>query len=107
MAITSKREVARVLRIEADNIKRHGLDDVSTYTYDCIQAQALRGERCTNCLLRDFVPESSKSEEYPCQHIETDKYAEIISAPGMKHKIVTRLKNLAMGLEAAELAEKQ
>lgn len=72
MAITSKREVARVLRIEADNINRHGLDDVSTYTYDCIQAQALRGERCT-----------------------------------MKHKIVTRLKNLAMGLEAAELAEKQ
>lgn len=106
MAITSKREVARVLRIEADNIKRHGLDDVSTYTYDCIQAQTLRGERCTNCLLRDFVPESAREEEYPCQHIDEQKYAEIIGMPGMKEKVVTRLKNLAMGLEAAEMSEK-
>lgn len=105
MAITSKREAARVLRIEADNIRKHGLDDVSTYTYDCIQAQTLHGERCANCLVREFTPESARGEEYPCQHIEPEKYAQIMSAPGMADKVVRRLNDLASELETAAAAE--
>lgn len=106
MAITSKREAARVLRIEADNIRKHGLDDVATYTYDCIQAQALRGERCANCLIREFTPESARGEEYPCQHLEPEKYAEIMAAPGMAEKMVRRLNDLAEELDLAAAAEK-
>jgi hypothetical protein len=105
MAITSKREAARVLRIEADSILRHGLDDISTYTYDCIQAQTLRKERCANCLLREYLPESAHGEEYPCQHIEPEKYAQIMSAPGMQEKVVRRLNDLATELELAATAE--
>ena len=105
MAITSKREAARVLRIEAENIRKHGFDDVSTYTYDCIQAQTLHGERCANCLVREFTPESARSEEYPCQHIDPEKYAKIVRAPAMTERVVRRMNDLANELELAATME--
>jgi hypothetical protein len=104
MAITSKREAARVLRIEAENIRKHGLDDVHTYTYDCIQAQ-IQTDRCAFCMLREFTPESERDQEYPCQHIEPEKYAQIISTPGMAQKLVTRFDDLANTLELAAAKE--
>jgi len=104
MAITSKRELARSLRIEANNIRKHGLDDMSTYTYDCIQAQ-IQGERCAFCMLREFTPESERDQEYPCQHMEPEKYAQIISTPGMADKLVRRFDDLATELELAATGE--
>jgi hypothetical protein len=105
MTITSKREVARVLRIEAQNVKRHGFSDVPTYSFDCLQAQVLRPDPCLGCLLKDFIPEQSRGEAFPCQHIDPDGYHKIFAEPGMPEKISTRLSNLVEELEAA--AEKE
>lgn len=105
MTLTSKREVARVLRIEADKVRHHGFDDVPTYTFDCLQAQVLRADACLGCLLKDFMPEQIRSEAFPCQHIDPSGYQTIFAEPGMPEKIATRLSNLADELEAAAIKE--
>ncbi len=105
MTLTSKREVARVLRIEANHVKQHGFTDLPSYSFDCLQAQVLRPDPCLGCLLKDFIPAQVSGEAFPCQHIDPSGYRRILSEPGMSEKISARLSNLAEELETA--AEKE
>jgi hypothetical protein len=105
MTVTSKREVARILRIEAENVKRHGFADIPTYSFDCLQAQVLRPDPCLGCLLKNFVPDQVRAEAFPCQHLDPDAYQKIFSEPGMPEKVATRLSSLADELETAAAKE--
>jgi hypothetical protein len=105
MTITSKREVARILRIEAEGIRKHGFTDFSSHNFNCLQAQALKADQCLGCKLRNFVPEEYQDETFPCQHIDPEGYERIISDPELPAQIAARLVNLADEMEAAAAAE--
>jgi hypothetical protein len=68
-----KREMARRLRGEAEDIRRHGLNNFFAHTFACArygQASKDRPEdRCGICPMRPFVPGDFQEEAFPCQHI--------------------------------------
>ncbi len=101
MTITSKREVARILRAEAENIRRHGFTNFFSHNFNCLQAQVLRTEMCEGCLLREYVPEQYRSEAFPCQHMELNGFRRIASDPELPEKVAARLLSIAEELEAA------
>jgi hypothetical protein len=105
MTITSKREVARILRSEAESIRKHGFTDFSGHNFNCLQAQALKADKCLGCKLREFVPSEYQDEAFPCQHIDPEGYERIFSQPELPGQIATRLLNLAEEIEAAARAE--
>ena len=53
--ITSKWGAAKILCREAENIRRHGLTNAFNLSFNCVQAQVLRTEKCEGCLLGDYV----------------------------------------------------
>lgn len=105
MTITSKREVARILRIEAENIRRHGFTNFFSHNFACLQAQVVRTEACEGCLLREYVPEQYRSEAFPCQHMELNGFRRIASDPELPEKVAARLLSIAEELEAAAKLE--
>ena len=58
MTITSKWEAAKILRSEAENIRLHGLTNVFNLSFNCVQVQVLRTEKCEGCLLGDYMREA-------------------------------------------------
>jgi hypothetical protein len=68
-----KREMARRLRGEAEDIRRHGLNNFFAHTFACArygQTSKDRPEdRCGPCPMRPFVPGDFQEEAFPCQHI--------------------------------------
>lgn len=106
MTITSKREVARILRNEADNIRRHGFTDIFSQQFACLLGQTLRREQCEGCLLADLVPEEYRREAFPCQHVDAVTWARIAAIPGLPEKVAERFASVASELEAeVELEE--
>ncbi len=105
MTITSKREVARILRIEAESIRRHGFTNFFTHNFNCLQAQVLRTEMCEGCLLRNYVPEQYREEAFPCQHMDLNGFRRIASDPELPEKVAARLLSIAEDLEAAAKLE--
>ena len=105
MTITSKREVARILRIEAEGIRRHGFTDFFSHNFTCLQAQVVRTEMCEGCLLRDYVPEEYRTEAFPCQHMDLNGFGRIASDPELPEKVAARLLSMAEELEAAAKLE--
>lgn len=101
MTITSKREMARILRAEANNILRHGFTDFFGHNFNCLQAQVLRKEKCEGCLLGEYVPEEFRSEAFPCQHMELDGFRRIASDPDLPERVAARLLCIAEELESA------
>ena len=105
MTITSKREVARILRIEAESIRRHGFTNFFSHNFNCLQAQVLRTEMCEGCLLRNYVPEQYREEAFPCQHMDLNGFRRIASDPELPEKVAARLLTIAEDLEAAAKLE--
>ncbi len=105
MTITSKREMARILRAEAESILRHGFTDLFGHNFNCLQAQVLRTEMCEGCLLREYVPEQYRSEAFPCQHMELNGLRRIASDPELPEKVAARLLSMAEELRAAAKLE--
>ena len=105
MTITSKREVARILRAEAENIRRHGLTNAFNLSFGCLQAQVLRTEKCEGCLLGDYVRETYRREVFPCQFIEPEAWEQIADDAELVERIATRFVEIAGELEANAQAE--
>ncbi len=102
MTITSKREVARILRNEADSLRRHGFTNFFSHQFACLLGQTLRPEQCEGCLLGDYVPEQVRQEAFPCQHIGQATWERIANIPGLPEKVAARFEEIAEELEAAE-----
>ncbi len=105
MTITSKREVARILRAEAENIRRHGFTNFFSHNFACLQAQVVRTEMCEGCLLGEFVPEQYRSEAFPCQHMDLNGFSRIAGDPELPEKVAARLLSIAEELETAAKLE--
>ncbi len=105
MTITSKWEAAKILRREAENIRRHGLTNVFNLSFNCVQAQVLRTEKCEGCLLGDYVREAYSQEAFPCQFIERDAWERIDADAGLRERIAARFEEIAKELETSAQAE--
>ena len=106
MTMTSRREVARILRAEADGIRRNGFAYPFSHNFNCLQAQVLRADICEGCLLRDFVPEQYRTEAFPCQHLDENGYGRVVADPDLPERVAARLLSIADELEAqAEIEE--
>ena len=105
MTLTSKREVARILRAEAESIQRHGFTDPFTHNFNCLQAQVLRTETCEGCLLREYVPEQYRSEAFPCQHVDEAGCRRIAVDPDLLERVAARMLLMADELEAGAAVE--
>lgn len=105
MTLTSKREVARILRAEAENIRRHGFTDPFTHNFNCLQAQVLRKEACEGCLLYEYVPQNYRSEAFPCQHIDETGCMQIAADPALWERVAVRMLRMADELEARAESE--
>ncbi len=99
MALTSKREVAQILRKEAASLRRHGFTNFFSHQYVCLLAQVLRPEKCEGCLLGDYLPEEYRQEVFPCQHITQYKWEQVAEIPGLPEKVADRFEEIATGLE--------
>lgn len=100
MTITSKREVARILRAEAESLRRHGFTNIFSHQFACLLGQVLRPEQCEGCLLEDFLPEEFRGEAFPCQHLDQEFWERIVRIPGMPERISERFLTVAAELEA-------
>jgi hypothetical protein len=106
MALTSKREVAEILRNEAASLRRHGFTNFFSHQYACLLAQVLRPEQCEGCLLGDYLPEEYREEAFPCQHITQETWKRIAQIPGLPEKVAERFGQIAAELEReAQLEE--
>ena len=105
MTITSKREIARILRAEADNLRRHGFTNFFSHQFACVMAQVVRPEQCEGCLLGDYVPEEYREEAFPCQHIDESAWERIAAIPGMPEKVAERFEAIAEQLEISAQGE--
>lgn len=105
MTITSKQEVARILRGEAENLRRHGFTNFFSHQFTCLLGQVLRPEQCEGCLLGDFLPEEFQKEAFPCQHIDQATWERIAAIPGLPEKVADRFQSVAEELEALAQAE--
>jgi hypothetical protein len=99
MALSSKHEVAQILRREAASLRRHGFTNFFSHQYVCLLAQVLRPETCEGCLLGDYLPEEYRQEAFPCQHITQDKWEQIAQIPGLPEKVAARFEEIAAELE--------
>ena len=105
MTITSRREVARILRAEAESLRRHGFTNIFSHQFACLLGQVLRPEQCTGCVLEEFVPDEVRAEAFPCQHLDLAVWERIVSLPGMPEKISERFLSVAAELEASAEVE--
>ena len=105
MTVVSKWEAARILRTEAENIRRRGLTNVFGLSFSCLTAQALRKDKCEGCLLGDYVREAYQQEAFPCQHIDEEAWGQIAGNADLTERIAGRLLNIADELENNARAE--
>lgn len=106
MTITSNWEAARILRTEAESLRRHGFTNFFSHQFVCLLSQVLRREACEGCLLGDYVPEQYRNEAFPCQHLDRASLERIAVVPGLPEKIADRFVSIAEELEAlAQLEE--
>lgn len=105
MTVTSKREASRILRAEAESIRRHGFTNIFSHQFVCLLGQVLRKEVCEGCLLRDYVPEENREEAFPCQHLDDAAVQHMVAIPGLPEQVAARLLGIAEELEASAEAE--
>lgn len=105
MALKSKREAARILRAEADSLRRHGFTNFFSHQFACLLGQVLRAETCEGCLLGDYVSPEVAKEAFPCQHIEQATWERIAEIPGLPLKLADRLVSIAEELEGLAQGE--
>ena len=105
MAIKLKWDAARILRAEADSLRRHGFTNFFSHQFACLLGQVLRPETCEGCLLGDYVPEEVAKEAFPCQHINQATWEQIAQIPGMPQKLADRLVSIAEELESLAQTE--
>lgn len=105
MTVTSKEVVARILRTEAENLRRHGLSNAFNVSFGCLQAQVLRTEKCEGCLLGDYVRETYCQEAFPCQFIEPEAWEQIADDKELVERVASRFVDIAVELEARSLVE--
>lgn len=105
MALKSKWEAARVLRTEAESLRKHGFTNFFSHQFACLLGQVLRPETCEGCLLGDYVPEEYRTEAFPCQHIDQAAWQRIAAIPGMPERLAQRLDDVAKELEALAEAD--
>lgn len=99
-----KLDMAKRLRAEAEDIRRHGLTNFFDHTYACArygQASKDRPEdRCGMCPMRPFVPADYTDEAFPCQHINEQGWNLAAEQRGLAESYVAWLLNTAAQLEA-------
>lgn len=105
MTVTSKREMARILKTEAHNLRRHGFTNFFSHQFNCLMAQVLRPEKCEGCLLRDYVPEEYREEAFPCQHVDQATWERLAQIPGLPERVAQRFEEIAEELEATPVQE--
>lgn len=105
MTITSKWEAAKILRSEAENIRRHGFTNFFSHQFTCLLSQVLRPETCEGCLLGDYVPEQYRNEAFPCQHFDEAALLRIAAVAGLPEKVADRFVSIAEELETTAQAE--
>lgn len=105
MTITSKWEAAKILRAEAESIRRHGFTNFFSHQFTCLLSQVLRPETCEGCLLGDYVPEEYRKEAFPCQHLDAAALQRIAAVPGLPEKVAERFVSIAEELETLAQAE--
>ena len=105
MAITSKHEMAQILRAEAENLRRHGFTNFFSHQFNCLMAQVLRPEKCEGCLLGDHIPGEYRQEAFPCQHIDEATWERLAQIPGLAEQVAGRFQAIAEELEAGPQAE--
>ena len=103
MTTSEKFEMARRLRAEADEIRRHGLTNFFEHTFACArygQASKDRPEdRCGMCPMRPFVPADDREEAFPCQHINEEGWNLAAEQPELAGQYVAWLLATAAQLE--------
>jgi hypothetical protein len=104
-----KMEMARLLRGEAEQIRRHGLTNFFEHTFACARyGQAMKAheeDRCGPCPMRTFVPADYNQEAYPCQHINEQGWDLAAADPDLAGKYAEWLMKTARELEAEAAAE--
>lgn len=105
MAIKSKWEAARILRAEADSLRRHGFTNFFSHQFACLLGQVLRPETCEGCLLGDYLSDEYAKEAFPCQHIDQATWERIAKIPGLPQKLADRLVSVAEELEGLAQCE--
>lgn len=103
MSQTDKREMARRLRAEAEDIRRHGLTNCFEHTYACLrygQASKERPEaRCGLCPVRPYVPAEWQQEAFPCQHLSARGWDLAAQQADLAERYVAWLLGTAADLE--------
>lgn len=103
MSSPDKHEMARRLRLEAEEIRRHGLTNFFEHTYACSrygQASKDREEdRCGDCPMRPFVPAEVREEAFPCQHINEEGWDLAARQPDLPEAYANWLLRTAEELE--------
>lgn len=101
---TDKREMARLLRAEAEEIRRTGFSNFFGHTFACLrygQANLERDEdRCGDCPLRPFVPPAYRDETFPCQHIDEEGWALATHQRELAERYAAWMLRVAQQLEA-------
>lgn len=100
MTIPSRREAARMLRAQAESLRRHGFTNFFEHQYVCLLANAVREERCQGCLLQDYAPEEYRNEAFPCQHFDEETWQRLADRLGLPEEIAARFEAIAEELEA-------
>ncbi|MFQ5776738.1 MAG: hypothetical protein ACE5IP_01880 [Terriglobia bacterium] len=75
----AKRRALGLLRIEIENIRKHGFAGSFGGTVLCLNAgKSPSSGCCDTCVLLDYVPSNRKGEETPCLHIALNERGETV-----------------------------
>lgn len=101
---SEKREMARLLRDEVEEIRLHGFTNFFKHTFVCArygQASKDKSEdRCGDCPMRAFVPSDYQEASFPCQHITEQGWDLAAQQPDLAERYVAWLLRTAEELEA-------
>ncbi len=99
-----KLRMARVLRKEAEKVRRDGFGDFFEHTFTCLRyGQALKEReetRCAECPIRPYLSAVIQVEAFPCQHINEEGWDLIRQQPDLAEKFSAWLLRSAAQLEA-------
>ena len=114
MSTWDKQKVLGMIRLEIDNIQRHGFRGYFRDSVLCANTHKLvKSDTCEGCALLLYVPQEHQGDAVPCVHIRLDDdghTVESLSKAGLgteiEQKILDWLERTADSLEHEILAER-
>ncbi len=114
MSTWDKQKVLGLMRLEIDNIRRHGFRGYFRDSVLCVNTHKLvKSDACEGCALLMYVPEEHKRDAAPCVHITLDAGGETVASLSkaglgseLEQKILDWLERTADNLEREILAER-